>query len=138
MLEDRRPTRDALTVEEALDLLGVSRGTFYRIIREGHLTPLPISPLYIRAPRTFYDRASVEALREKAARAPGQNALTYEEAVRTLGICKSTFERLVREGKIAPLPAGSVYSRKPRHFYDRATIEALRGSGDVPNPRRRS
>ncbi|RYX84240.1 DNA-binding protein [bacterium] len=58
---------DKMTVQEAIDYLGISRATLNRRIDAGAITPLPKPPYLKRRHKTMFLRADVERLKNMEA-----------------------------------------------------------------------
>lgn len=62
------PPSDELTAEEAMQYLEISRSTFYKLVREGELTPIRKKiGRGIGGRRVFFKREDVEELKDAEA-----------------------------------------------------------------------
>lgn len=63
----KRPKpEETVSVKEALEMLGVSRGTLHNRIASGDLVPLPKNPALKKRHRLEFRRADIEALIPKS------------------------------------------------------------------------
>lgn len=54
-----------MTAIEAAKVLGISRTTLFKLMREGAIAPIPTSPLLKRPRRLLFRRADVERLSQR-------------------------------------------------------------------------
>ncbi len=61
---------ELLSTEEVIDLLGISRTTLFKLMREKKIEPIPTSPLLKRPRRLRFRRADVERLMRQSPPTP--------------------------------------------------------------------
>lgn len=64
--------KSQLTYDEAIDVLGISRATLYRLLREGHLAKVKIGSrafIPVEEIRDYWQRQRAAAAKERAAKA---------------------------------------------------------------------
>ncbi len=68
--KDKDQEADVLTTQEALALLRISRPTLYKLIQEGSLAPIPVSPALLRPKRLLFRRSDIERVLREGRRRP--------------------------------------------------------------------
>lgn len=124
---------DFLTMDETAALLGVNRGTVYRMVADGRLSPHPQTI----GRHVVYERAQVEALKRSmhpeeepappSAKKNGvtpslENFLTKDEAAELLGVNPNSIKRMVADGRLVPL--SKVVGH--HYLYERSQVEELK------------